>query len=121
MNYVTNSAGTSFSAPMVTGVAAILKSIKPTLSPAEIKAVLQKSADPIKTDQPLGSGCFDPNNNPQGFNGCRLNALKAVQALLAPKFRILKQIPIEPFPTGIAITPDKSKVVVVSANPFKVI
>jgi len=74
--------GTSASAPMVTGVAAILKSIKPELTPGEIKDVLQKSADPIKTDQPLGSGCFDPNNNSQGFNGCRLNALKAAQAII---------------------------------------
>lgn len=70
--------GTSFSAPLVTGVAGILKAIKPELTPGEIKDILQKSADPIKTDQPLGSGCFDSNNNPQGFNGCRLNALKTI-------------------------------------------
>lgn len=76
--YDQNFSGTSASAPMVAGVAAILKAIKPELTPSEIKDILQKSADPIITDKPLGSGCFDPNNNPQGFNGCRLNALEAV-------------------------------------------
>lgn len=77
--------GTSASAPLVTGVAGILKAIKPELTPGEIKDILQKSADPINTGElfkPLGSGCFDPNNNPQGFNGCRLNAFKAVCKVL---------------------------------------
>jgi len=82
--YDTNFSGTSASAPLVTGVAAILKSMFPNLTPAEIKDVLTKSADPIKTDKPLGSGCFDPNNNPQGYNGCRLNAHRAVAWLLPP-------------------------------------
>ncbi|MDP3947700.1 MAG: S8 family serine peptidase [bacterium] len=109
--------GTSASAPMVTGVAAILKSIKPELTPAEIKDILMTSADPIITDQPLGSGCFDPINNPQGFTGCRLNALKAVQALLQPKLKILKSIPIEINPVSIKLSPDASRIYAVNSNP----
>ncbi len=91
--YDTNFNGTSASAPLVTGVAAILKALEPEyqkynpgliMTPAKIKEVLTKSADPIKTDKPLGSDCFDPNNNPQGYNGCRLNAHRAVSWLLPP-------------------------------------
>ena len=55
--------GTSASAPMVTGVAGLIKAIKPNLSPADIKSILVRTADPIQTDQPIGG---------------RLNALKAV-------------------------------------------
>ena len=54
---------TSASAPLVTGVAGLLKSIKPSLTPAQIKQILIRTADPIVTDQPIGG---------------RLNAYKAV-------------------------------------------
>ncbi len=92
-DYDTNFSGTSASAPLVTGVAAILKALEPeyqkhspglVMTPAKIKEILQLSADPIKTDKPLGNGCFDPNDNPEGFNGCRLNAHRAVSWLLPP-------------------------------------
>lgn len=55
--------GTSASAPMVTGVAGLIKAINPTLTPAQIKDILIRNADPIQTDKPIGG---------------RLNALKAV-------------------------------------------
>ena len=87
--------GTSASAPMVTGVAAILKALEPeyqkytsglAMSPAEIKSVLTKSADPIQTGEPgkrLGTGCYaDPND--QVNTGCRLNAHRAVAWYLPP-------------------------------------
>ena len=55
--------GTSASAPMVSGVAGLIKAIKPGLTPAQIKDILVRNADPITTDKPIGG---------------RLNALKAV-------------------------------------------
>ena len=55
--------GTSAAAPMVTGVAGLIKAIKPALTPAQIKQILISNADPIQTDKPIGG---------------RLNALKAV-------------------------------------------
>ena len=55
--------GTSASAPMVTGVAGLIKAIKPELTPAQMKQILIETGDPISTDKPIGP---------------RLNAYKAV-------------------------------------------
>ena len=63
INYQFDFSGTSASAPMVTGVAGIIKAIKPNLAPAQIKQILIQTADIISTDQPIGP---------------RLNAFKAV-------------------------------------------
>lgn len=80
--------GTSASAPMVTGVAGILKALEPeyqktsstlVMDPATIKATLISSADPIDTgepDKPLGKDCF--NFVSGTHTGCRLNAHRAV-------------------------------------------
>jgi hypothetical protein len=82
--------GTSASAPLVTGVAGLLKAIKPSLTPAEIKQILIRTADPIfaetgsdEAEMPLGSGCT-ATSAPQGMTkrGCRLNALAAVRQVL---------------------------------------
>ncbi|MBI2121983.1 MAG: S8 family serine peptidase [Candidatus Sungbacteria bacterium] len=78
--------GTSASAPMVTGVAGLIKAIKPNLTPAQIKQILTESADPIfspigsdEAEKLLGSGCT-AISTPAGQTqrGCRLNAEKAV-------------------------------------------
>lgn len=58
--------GTSASAPLVTGTAGLIKSIKPTLTPAQIKQILIRTADTISTDKPIGG---------------RLNAFTAVCAI----------------------------------------
>jgi len=75
--------GTSASAPLVTGVAGLLKAIKPELTPAEIKDILIRTADPIQTGEPnkrIGTGCYADPNDPIN-TGCRLNALRAVTRL----------------------------------------
>ncbi|MEO5844880.1 MAG: S8 family peptidase [Caldimonas sp.] len=43
------SLGTSFSAPLVAGTAALMLSVQPTLTPAQVKAKLQASARPFPT------------------------------------------------------------------------
>jgi large repetitive protein len=63
-----NGAGTSFSAPQVAGVAALLLSIDPTLTPAELKTFLCGNVDPYVSTGYIGTG--------------RLNAQKAVAAVL---------------------------------------
>ena len=80
-NYKTNFGATSGATPMVTGVAGLLKAIKSDLFPSEIKTILMRTADPIKTgepDKPMGSGCFRIGEE----TGCRLNAERAVRDLL---------------------------------------
>ena len=76
--------GTSASAPLVTGVAAILKALEPEyqkyslglqLTPGKIKEILISSADPINTGEPnkrLGTGCY--NQTPEDTR-CRPKAL----------------------------------------------
>ena len=85
-NYTQEFGGTSASAPMVTGVAGLIKAIKPELRPEDIKRILQESADSIfapigsaEAGKLLGSGCM-ATSTPSGQvqRGCRLNAEKAV-------------------------------------------
>lgn len=61
--------GTSFSAPMVTGVVALMRSIDPDLSPTDVKTILRETGDP--TDDSIG--------------GKRLNAANAVACVIARK------------------------------------
>ena len=67
--------GTSAAAPHVAGVAALLLSINPTLSPAQIRAILQSSARPF----PAGSWCTTPS----GSGLCGTGILDAQAALQA--------------------------------------
>lgn len=64
--------GTSFAAPLVSALAALLKSNNPNLSPAEIQACIQGSADDISFLNP-------------GFNGLigtgRINAYEAIRCV----------------------------------------
>jgi subtilisin family serine protease len=61
------SCGTSFSSPMVGGVAALLLSKDPSLTPVEVKALLCGNVDPYNSTKYIGTG--------------RLNAQKALAAL----------------------------------------
>jgi subtilisin family serine protease len=65
-------AGTSFASPIVAGVAALVRSVNPNLSPIEVNRILDFTADDLGT---------------QGWDGAfgygRVNALKAVQAARA--------------------------------------
>jgi thermitase len=64
--------GTSYSAPLVSGVAVLLLSLDPGLSPADLKQKLLSSVDPI----PALAG--------KTVTGGRLNAAKAVATIPAP-------------------------------------
>lgn len=64
--------GTSFAAPVTAGVAALVLSAKPSLSPSGLVNILQQNADD------LGSPGFD-----QYFGSGRVNAFRAVSAALA--------------------------------------
>ncbi|MGN1155042.1 MAG: S8 family serine peptidase [Agathobacter sp.] len=65
--------GTSMAAPHVTGVAALIYSIRPDLSPVEIKELILNNVDEIEA---LNDKCI---------TGGRLNAYKAVRAATEPQ------------------------------------
>lgn len=65
--------GTSFSSPVVAGVAALVLSLNPNLSPTQVTAILQSSADD------LGAVGLDPQ-----FGYGRVNAAKAVGMAFNP-------------------------------------
>jgi subtilisin family serine protease len=137
--------GTSFSAPFVTGAAAILKAIEgatpsKTLTPQQIKSILISNADPIQTGEPskrLGTGCYASPSDPVN-TGCRLNILRAVQQALSPPSatriyvgvpaenriavvdpgsdQVIDSIPLPSAPQGIAISRDGSFLLAVLPN-----
>ena len=67
--------GTSFSAPQVAGLAALIKSVKPNATFDEVVALLRDNADDIT----LGN---DPNPQVQGQTWKRINVEKTINALL---------------------------------------
>jgi Subtilase family len=100
--------GTSAAAPLVAGVAALVRSVNPRLTSAEIVSVLRRTADKnldftgydpcgrltdpdpawdISPIQPFGSGAFDRKGHPDGswspwFGFGKVNAKNAVEEAL---------------------------------------
>ncbi len=80
--YTGSFGGTSSAAPIVAGVAALVLSANPKLSAAEVKDILQTTADKIvDTSFSLGGanlGVYDVNGHSQWFGYGKVNAEKAV-------------------------------------------
>jgi subtilisin family serine protease len=91
-NYDIWPGGTSFSCPLVAGVAALLLSKDPSLTPDQVKALLCGNVDPYNSTEYIGTG--------------RLNARKALAALNQP--------PAPPTITG----PAKGKIKVATEYNF---
>jgi len=76
--------GTSAACPIAAGVAALVLSVNPELSAAEVKEVLQRSADKIVDSNPDGQldnnfGHYDQNGHSWWFGYGKVNAHRAVQ------------------------------------------
>ncbi len=73
--------GTSFAAPQVSAAAAVLLSLKPTLSPDQVTKVLQSTA----LDLDIESGCAACGDGRDAYSGWgRLNVAGAIAALAGP-------------------------------------
>jgi serine protease len=88
------SVGTSFSAPLASGVAALMLSRNPALTPAQVRSTMMATARPFPS-RPLGStvpACHAPNSNEQEECYCTtatcgagmLDAAAAVGSALTP-------------------------------------
>jgi subtilisin family serine protease len=71
--------GTSAAAPLVAGICALLLTARPSLTSAEVKALLERTADKIG-----GPLAYDHQGYSDRFGYGRVNALRAVRELLAP-------------------------------------
>ena len=77
--------GTSSATPIVAGVAALILSVNPDLSVAQVKRILEETADKIvdlDTDAQLGLryGSYDDNGHSKWFGYGKVSALSAVKA-----------------------------------------
>jgi subtilisin family serine protease len=76
-----NPEGTSFAAPQVAGAAAVLLSVEPTLTNAQVAEILEHSAD----DVTAATGCNACKPGRDAFSGWgRLNIAKAIAAAAGP-------------------------------------
>ncbi|MBI5059017.1 S8 family serine peptidase [candidate division KSB1 bacterium] len=64
--------GTSFSTPMVAGIAGLLRSYRPSLSPADVKSILQLSCDDVNANE------ADRRGYDEELGYGRVNAFKAL-------------------------------------------
>lgn len=77
--------GTSSATPVVAGVAALILSVNPDLTVAQVKRIIEETADKIvdlDTDPQLGLryGSYDDNGHSKWFGYGKVNALSAVKA-----------------------------------------
>jgi serine protease len=92
-NELSENLGTSFSAPIVSGIAGLMRSVNHNLTPAQLAARLQSSATPFPpgatgvpicpTTDPSSGECACPNDGSQCGAGM-VNALSAVKAAQRP-------------------------------------
>lgn len=84
-DYTSGFGGTSSACPLVAGVAALVLSVNPHLTAAEVKQILEETADKIVdegTDPQLGTqfGQYDGDGHSKWFGYGKVNAYKAVLA-----------------------------------------
>jgi subtilisin family serine protease len=84
-SYTTDFGGTSSACPLVAGVAALVLSVNPDLTAAEVRQILQQTADKIvdtSTDPQFGfnKGTYEAGGRSDWFGYGKVNAFKAVQA-----------------------------------------
>ncbi len=102
-DYTKGFGGTSSSCPLVAGIAALVLSAKDSLSGAQVKAIIQNTADKVGGVQYNGVG----HNIYFGYG--RINAKKAVQMALTGSLPTIDEIPVTPPtpppPPPVVVTP----------------
>ena len=78
LNYVDDFGGTSSASPVAAGIVGLMLSRNPTLSPAQVKQILQDTADKV------GVGITYVNGRHPRYGSGRLNAARALTAVTPP-------------------------------------
>ena len=91
--------GTSYAAPQVAGVAALMLMVNPTLTPGELKARLRASADILETFDGLDAAGNVSATEKNLADGRRLNAYRAVKLALGET-----TVQLDPLPEIVANT-----------------
>ncbi len=115
--------GTSSACPLVAGVAALVLSANPELTAAEVRQVLQQTADKIVDPNPdpqfgFRKGTYETGGRSDWFGYGKVNAFKAVQAAMqrkAPAIAASRQLQLQNT-TSVPI-PDNNSTGVVSIIP----
>ncbi|HET7039324.1 MAG TPA: S8 family serine peptidase, partial [Gemmatimonadales bacterium] len=76
--------GTSAAAPLVSGIAGLVRSVKPNLSPAEVEQILRKTADKIPPGANASDVPYDAAGHSTTHGYGRVNAFCALRAAVAP-------------------------------------
>jgi subtilisin family serine protease len=84
-DYTGDFGGTSGATPLVAGIAALIRSVNPELTAAEVKIILQDTADKIVDPDPdvvlkTNRGRYDEQGRCDWFGYGKVNAAKAVRA-----------------------------------------
>ncbi|QZZ23270.1 S8 family serine peptidase [Leptothermofonsia sichuanensis E412] len=84
-SYTADFGGTSSACPLVAGVAALVLSVNPDLTAAEVRQILQQTADKIVDTSPdpqfgFNKGTYEIGGRCDWFGYGKVNAFKAVQA-----------------------------------------
>ncbi len=87
-NYTNAFGGTSSACPIVAGVVGLMLSVNPNLTVADVKRILQQTADKIidRDEDPqfkVNFGTYEANGHSRWFGYGKVNAAKAVQAAQA--------------------------------------
>lgn len=88
--YRMNAEGTSFACPVVAGVAALVLSANPDLTAAEVKSILEKTADKIGD-----AGSYDERGHSTMYGYGRINAANAVRMALGLPLQAYQTAPAD--------------------------
>lgn len=102
-DFASDFGGTSSACPLVAGVAALVLSANPELTAAEVRQVLQQTADKIVDPNPdpqfgFRKGTYETGGRSDWFGYGKVNAFKAVQAAMqrkAPAIAASRQVQLQ--------------------------
>jgi serine protease len=109
------SLGTSFSAPLVSGTVALMLSVQPSLTPAQLKAKLQASARPFPTTGGVADAPVCPARSPTS-GGCYCTTSTCGAGMLDAHAAVLSVAGVQASISLTTTTPTAGQAVVLTSN-----